>query len=349
MQQWLAQIRSYFNTLPLSRYSKTLFTASISVIGISIAASYYFDIFASRNKKRIRNNKRKLIQTIPQLENLSVRIKNPNHVEKVLTNIIQSGKERLQVISDFDRTISLHVYEGKPCLTSNSVLEKSRFIHGDLRVKFQELRDLYLPIEHDPKMTKEEKIPFMIEWWTKTFELICESQITRDNLIEIVRNSTTHLKEGCKWLFNTLEHCDIPLLIFSAGLGDIIQEWICQQCGSYKNIKIVSNFMSFDCKTNRINGFQGNMIHIFNKNEGVLLDTDYEKMIENRQNVILLGDSVGDVDMAAGIPNLQNILKIGFLNEHPEELLARYMDIYDIVLVNDSTFEVPNGIIRSII
>ena len=61
-------------------------------------------------------------------------------------------------------------------------------------------------------MTKEEKIPFMIEWWTKTFELICESQITRDNLIEIVRNSTTHLKEGCKWLFNTLEHCDIPLV-----------------------------------------------------------------------------------------------------------------------------------------
>ena len=41
--------------------------------------------------------------------------------------------------------------------------------------------------------------------------------------------------------------------------------------------------------------------------------------------------------MAAGFPNLQNILKIGFLNEHPEELLSRYMDIYDIVLINDST------------
>jgi hypothetical protein len=41
--------------------------------------------------------------------------------------------------------------------------------------------------------------------------------------------------------------------------------------------------------------------------------------------------------MASGFPNLQNILKIGFLNEHPEELLSRYMDIYDIVLINDST------------
>lgn len=69
-----------------------------------------------------------------------------------------------------------------------------------------------MPIEHDTKMTKEEKIPFMIEWWTKTFELICESQVTKANLIEIVRNSTTHLKEGCKWLFNTLENYDIPLV-----------------------------------------------------------------------------------------------------------------------------------------
>ena len=64
MQQWLAQLRSYFSTIPISRYSKTFITASIGVIGISIAASYYFDIFASRNKKRIRNNKQKLIQTV---------------------------------------------------------------------------------------------------------------------------------------------------------------------------------------------------------------------------------------------------------------------------------------------
>lgn len=41
--------------------------------------------------------------------------------------------------------------------------------------------------------------------------------------------------------------------------------------------------------------------------------------------------------MAAGIPNLKNILKIGFLNDHIDELLPRYMDLYDIVAINDST------------
>lgn len=52
---------------------------------------------------------------------------------------------------------------------------------------------------------------------------------------------------------------------------------------------------------------------------------------------MLKGDSTGDIDMAAGMPNLKNILKIGFLNEHFDELLPRYMEIYDIVIIDDST------------
>ena len=206
-----------------------------------------------------------------------------------------------------------------------------------------------MPIEHDPKMSKEEKIPYMIEWWSKSFDLVVQTQVTRDSIREIVHNSTTHLKEGCQWFFYTLERYDIPILVFSAGLGDIIHEWIIKQCGSFKNMKIISNFMSFSNLTNRVTGFEGNMIHIFNKNEGVLLDTDYEKLIVNRPNVILLGDSPGDVEMANGFPKLNNILKIGFLNTHVDELLPKYMDIYDIVTIKDDTFNIPNAILRSIL
>lgn len=206
-----------------------------------------------------------------------------------------------------------------------------------------------MPIEHDPKLTKEEKIPFMIEWWAKTFDLIVETNIHKDQLAEIVRHSTTHLKEGCQWFFYTLERYDVPILIFSAGLGNIIHEWIIKQCGLFRNMKIVSNFMAFSNVTNRITGFQGNMIHVFNKNEGVLLDTEYEKLIVNRPNVILLGDSPGDVEMANGFPALNNVLKIGYLNFHVEEQLQHYLEIYDIVTIKDDTFNVPNAILRSIL
>ena len=80
--------------------------------------------------------------------------------------------------------------------------------------------------------------------------------------------------------------------------GNIVQEFIVQQCGNYENMKIVSNFMKFNSITNRISGFQGKLIHVYNKNESVLLDTDYEKLIENRSNVILIGDSLGIGDLS---------------------------------------------------
>lgn len=101
------------------------------------------------------------------------------------------------------------------------------------------------------------------------------------------------MRDGCNWFFYTLERNNIPIMIFSAGIGNIVQEFLIQQCGNYKNMKIISNFMLFNNVTNRISGFQGKLIHVFNKNESVLMDTDYEKLIENRNNIILIGDSIG--------------------------------------------------------
>jgi len=94
---------------------------------------------------------------------------------------------------------------------------------------------------------------------------------------------------------------------------------------------------------------QGTTIHIFNKNESVLIHTDAEKLVKDRPNVILIGDSLGDIDMASGVPAVNNILKIGFLNEHVDHLLPKYMEAYDIVTIKDATFSVPNAILRSII
>ncbi|RNA11855.1 cytosolic 5 -nucleotidase 3A isoform X1 [Brachionus plicatilis] len=329
-----------------TKYQKILVTVSISAIGLSIAFSYFYTRFKSFRKKRTIT---KIIETIPELKSKNVKISDPDYVEMMLQNFVNSGKERLQVVSDFDRTISLCSYNGQPCLTSNAVIEMSPFVSSDLRTKFKELREYYLSIEHNVHMSKAEKLPYMIEWWTKSLDLVVKTQIESANLKDIVRNSTTHLKNGCKWFFHTLERHEVPLLIFSAGIGNIIEEWIVQECGSYKNMTIVSNFMTFDETTKKINGFSGSLIHIFNKNEGVLLDTKHEASILNRPNVILLGDSLGDTDMANGFPSLNHVLKIGFLNDKVEEQLPKYMEAFDIVIIKDDTFIIPNAILRSII
>ena len=57
------------------------------------------------------------------------------------------------------------------------------------------------------------------------------------------------------------------------------------------------------------------MIHMFNKNENAIHSSPYFETLSGRTNVILLGDSLGDIHMAKGVPSPNNVLKIGFLNE----------------------------------
>lgn len=53
-------------------------------------------------------------------------------------------------------------------------------------------------------------------------------------------------REGYKTFFNTLYQNNIPLFIFSAGIGDILEEIIRQMKVFHPNIHIVSNYMDFD-------------------------------------------------------------------------------------------------------
>ena len=56
------------------------------------------------------------------------------------------------------------------------------------------------------------------------------------------------------------------------------------------------------------------MIHVYNKNENAIHSSDYFDNIRHRENLLLLGDSLGDLRMAEGAGDLKCMLKIGFLN-----------------------------------
>ena len=75
----------------------------------------------------------------------------------------------------------------------------------------------------------------------------------------------------------------------------------------------IPSFLSF--KKGFAVGLKGDLIHIFNKNQSAVQNTDYFERQGGRQNIMLLGDSMGDLTMAAGAKGDRNIIKIGFLND----------------------------------
>ena len=53
--------------------------------------------------------------------------------------------------------------------------------------------------------------------------------------------------------------------------------------------------------------------------------------------------------MAEGITSISTELKIGFLNDHVDKYLQIYLNKFDIVILQDSSFNVPNSLLKAII
>ncbi|NXD85212.1 5NT3B nucleotidase, partial [Halcyon senegalensis] len=289
-----------------------------------------------------------LCPQVPELAKATVRIQQPERVAGIIRSIKEQGTTKLQVISDFDMTLSRFGCNGRRCPTSHNILDNSRVISEDSKKKLKDLLHHYYPIEIDPNRTLEEKRPLMVEWWTRAHELLSQQKIQKSDIAQIVRESDVMLRDGFNELFDQLHKYNVPLFIFSAGIGDILEEIIRQANCFYSNVNVVSNYMDFD-DNGVLTRFKGPLIHTYNKNNSVLQGTEYFQQLSTRTSIILLGDSMGDLTMADGVPSVENILKIGFLNDKVEERRGKYLDAYDIVLESDETLDVVNGILRYIL
>jgi 5'-nucleotidase len=112
------------------------------------------------------------------------------------------------------------------------------------------------------------------------------------------------------------------------------------------NIYIISNSYTWS-RQGKATGVKEPIIHTMNKEAVMAKDFPFFKKIKERRNVVLLGDSLTDIDMITGFP-YDNLIKIGFLNERKEEQIDMYRESYDIILSDDPSLEYINKLIREI-
>uniref|UniRef100_A0A8C4QXE5 5'-nucleotidase n=1 Tax=Eptatretus burgeri TaxID=7764 RepID=A0A8C4QXE5_EPTBU len=321
------------------RLGATASAGLVALFGGALLAQYVLNSMKGKDKKT------KIIEMIPEFQSKKVHIQDPDRVEHLICSLIKGGASKLQVVSDFDMTLSRFSFNGKRCSTCHNVIDKCKLFTEEAKKELSDLKDKYYPIEMDPKLSNEDKFPFMVEWWTKAHGVMSQLDIRKDKLAVIVQESDAMLRDGCDVFLNALHAHNVPLIVLSAGLGDILEEIIGQANLFLPNIHIIANYMDFDEK-GRIKGFKGEMIHTYNKRDGALRNSPYFHLLRNNSNVILLGDTMGDLSMADGIPNVQNVLKIGFLNDKMDGLLETFLAAYDIVLVQDETLDLVNAILQ---
>eukprot|EP00045_Choanoeca_perplexa_P013784 m.157618 g.157618 ORF g.157618 m.157618 type:complete len:296 (+) comp16452_c0_seq25:1160-2047(+) len=263
----------------------------------------------------------------------NIRIKHPAIVTQKLATMHEGANRSLQVIADFDYTLTrFRLDDGSRSASTHSCVERSPVLGEDYSQRTRELFNHYYPIEVSD-IPDDEKEKAMITWWTKAHDLMKEYKLRREHLAAMVDTPDLQLRKGAALLFRLAQEKDVPFHIFSAGLYDVIHAFL-EHCGLAKfGMHVVSNLMTFG-EDGYLQGFEGTLIHTMNKNSMALQKSPAWQLVKDRPHVLLLGDNKGDVGMAKGL-DAKVILNVGFLNDRVEERRDEYMDTYDIVIEGD--------------
>lgn len=264
--------------------------------------------------------------------------------EETKQDILNAGVENFHVLADFDRTLTKAFYKGKeksPSIISQ--LRDGRYLTEDYAPRAHALFDEYHPIEINPNISLEEKKEKMHEWWTKHFELLIECGLDKDTIKKAVENmikeETLVFRKGVERFLDFLKDNNIPLIIMSSSVGDMIIEFLKQKEFYYDNIHVIANLLEFD-EIGNATGIK-KIIHVFNKSE---IEVKIPE-IQDRKNVLLLGDSLGDIGMVEGF-DTDNLVAMGFLNENVEENLEKFKEFYDVILLEDPDFSFVNEFVE---
>ena len=235
--------------------------------------------------------------------------------EKTLQAMVLDGKEKLHVISDFDFTLTKYYQEDGDSRSASChmVLEHSIGLLPDTYCTAAKALQLkYHPIEADMSMDMDVKFRHMEDWVNAHNELFLQSGLTQDIIVTAVDRALAtgkfRMRDGMYNMLSMLEEHGIPVLIFSAGISNVLEcaiqrTWVkgqnitvgtqighasgdhtdtdttCTRSGSdlslgHNNINVISNRCLFNAIDGSLQGFSSPVLHVYNKSCHAFLDTN---------------------------------------------------------------------------
>ena len=231
------------------------------------------------------------------------------------------------VITDFDRTLTTR--ESEP---SMGIVPK--YLGGECLAERTKIFEHYRPLELDYTIEAKEKQKIMKEWANKSFTLLSK-YLTQDIIHRALKDANIHLRVGAKEFLIEMKNKDIPVIIMSSGVGNIVKAFLEKEECLFNNIKIVSNFFEFqDGKA----GIDLNNVMATSNKDYKKIPEDIRNNIEKKQNGLLFGDLIEDIKMAND-EKLSNTITFGFLDANVEDNLEEFNKNFDIVLAGDENFD----------
>lgn len=279
----------------------------------------------------------------------TIEITNPEKLEQSIEEMKKDGAEKLHILTDFDRTLTTAKVDGKSMPSLISILRDGNYLTPDYAAKAHALYNHFAPIEQDLSLTKEERKKAMEEWWRTHFKLLIKSGLTKSEVNQAIDSGKIKFRDGALQFLETLHKNNVPVVIMSSSAlgGEAITRYLKKENYYFDNISIISNSFIWDEQDKAV-GVQEPIIHGMGKDETMIQNFPVFNQVEKRPNVLLLGDSEGDVGMVEGF-DYKNLIKIGFLNEDVSKHLKHFKEHYDLTITNDGTFEYVNNLLKQIL
>mmetsp|Transcript_34435 Transcript_34435/g.39821 ORF Transcript_34435/g.39821 Transcript_34435/m.39821 type:complete len:256 (-) Transcript_34435:257-1024(-) len=226
-----------------------------------------------------------------------------------LKQFFKDGIDALQLIADFDQTLTRAKVDGKNASSTFCVLHESEYVSERYLKEGKENYEHYVHIEHDADMPLEEKEKHMNDWWEADLNGIIKEKLSKDNFLSMTRKSNLYFRNGISELFQLKQKHKFPFLVVSAGIGEVIRsafEIYFESSGisvdSLKPFSIISNLGIYD-ENGTLVGFQSPYITIMNKDVNVSRFVEEQKHKDEEEghhvhgNLIMMGDITEDVKM----------------------------------------------------
>ena len=252
-------------------------------------------------------------------------------------------KDKVLFVSDFDYTLfnKFNYETGDKYISSYGIYNREAF-GGDQNCVIEErkkLHDYYLKYEEDLTIDENIRKQKLYEWNKKAFDIIAHPDFTFDSIKTMVKlkndKKFVNVKKNLNKFYEKLIELNIPIIIVSAGIKEIIIEFMrlfnikgLDEYIAKGRLSFIANEFYFDEKTKKCIGIEN--VFVFGD-----LETDY-KSVEK-----------------LNLDKNKNVIGIGFLYYYPEEVkdekfkidnnekIEIYKKYYDVNILMDEGYDYP--------
>ena len=231
--------------------------------------------------------------------------------------------DQLLLITDFDATLTTG--DSDQC---HDLCGESHHMSSPFRTEFAPLLDWQSNTNIDG-----------VEWWDKAHSLmVSHGMPPRNKIPRLVRDSKMVPRPGALELLARLEELGIPVLIVSAGLSDVIEEFLRQHGALSENVTVCSNRLNYAADSAPKSISPEPPITSFTKAYAYSSASSFFAQHTSRRSLIVLGDSLTDIDASKNVP-YDRCLSVGFLNARPSGVA--HAETFDAVVLGNSGSLLP--------